>query len=156
MREDAAMKVAIVMTAGDSAAIGGWLAANHLAAADLERWTIDVEVEVAGQLLDGLVAQWRQTPVDIVLFPAGELADELATRLAWRLRGSSVCQVQSLNAAEGWVTKPHWGNALTATLEASARPLCLSLARQPGGRRPGIFLAACRSAVSSSRRSPTG
>lgn len=65
------MKVAIVMTAGDSAAIGGWLAANHLAAADLERWTIDVEVEVAGQLLDGLVAQWRQTPVDIVLFPAG-------------------------------------------------------------------------------------
>ncbi len=139
MPEDAAMKIAIVMAAGDSAAIGGWLAANDLAAADLERWTPDAGAEVAGQLLDALVAQWRQTPVDIVLFPAGELADELATRLAWRLRGCSVCQVQSLNAAEGWVTKPHWGNALTATLEVSTRPLCLSLARQPGGKADGDF-----------------
>lgn len=139
MPEDAAMKMAIVMAAGDSAAIGGWLAANDLAAADLERWTPDAGAEVAGQLLDALVAQWRQTPVDIVLFPAGALADELATRLAWRLRGCSVCQVQSLNAAEGWVTKPHWGNALTATLEVSTRPLCLSLARQPGGKADGDF-----------------
>ncbi len=137
MPEDAAMKIAIVMTAGDSAAIGGWLAANDLASADLERWTSDAGAEVAGQLLDALVAQWRQTPADIVLFPEGALADELATRLAWRLRGSSVCQVQSLNAAEGWVTKPHWGNALTATLEVSARPLCLSLARQAGGKASG-------------------
>ncbi|TDQ21477.1 electron transfer flavoprotein alpha subunit apoprotein [Raoultella sp. BIGb0149] len=133
------MKMAIVMAAGDSTAIGGWLAANDLAAADLERWTPDAGAEVAGQLLDALVAQWRQTPVDIVLFPAGALADELATRLAWRLRGCSVCQVQSLNAAEGWVTKPHWGNALTATLEVSTRPLCLSLARQPGGKADGDF-----------------
>lgn len=139
MPEDAAMKMAIVMAAGDSTAIGGWLAANDLAAADLERWTPDAGAEVAGQLLDALVAQWRQTPVDIVLFPAGALADELATRLAWRLRGCSVCQVQSLNAAEGWVTKPHWGNALTATLEVSTRPLCLSLARQPGGKADGDF-----------------
>lgn len=139
MPEDAAMKMAIVMAAGDSAAIGGWLAENDLAAADLERWTPDAGAEVAGQLLDALVAQWRQTPVDIVLFPAGALADELATRLAWRLRGCSVCQVQSLNAVEGWVTKPHWGNALTATLEVSTRPLCLSLARQPGGKADGDF-----------------
>ncbi|MCS4272941.1 MULTISPECIES: electron transfer flavoprotein subunit alpha/FixB family protein [Raoultella] len=131
------MKVAIVMAAGDSAAIGGWLAGNDLASAELERWTPDAGAEVAGQLLDALVAQWRQTPADIVLFPAGALADELATRLAWRLQGRSVCQVQSLNAAEGWVTKPYWGNALTATLEVSARPLCLSLARQPGGKASG-------------------
>lgn len=131
------MKIAIVMAAGDSAAIGGWLAANDLASAELERWTPDAGAEVAGQLLDALVAQWRQTPADIVLFPEGALADELATRLAWRLRGSSVCQVQSLNAAESWVTKPHWGNALTATLEVSARPLCLSLARQVGGKASG-------------------
>lgn len=139
MPEDAAMKMAIVMAGGDSAAIGGWLAENDLAAADLERWTPDAGAEVAGQLLDALVAQWRQTPVDIVLFPAGALADELATRLAWRLRGGSVCQVLSLNAPEGRVTKSHWGNALTATLEVSARPLCLSLARQPGGNAPGDF-----------------
>ncbi|VDR25104.1 Uncharacterised protein [Raoultella terrigena] len=89
MPEDAAMKMAIVMAANDSAAMGGWLVANDLASADLERWTIDGEAEVAGQLLDALVVQWRQTPVDIVLFPAGALADELATRLAWRLRGAA-------------------------------------------------------------------
>ena len=156
MPEDAAMKMAIVMAAGDSAAIGGWLAENDLAAADLERWTPDAGAEVAGQLLDALVAQWRQTPVDIVLFPAGALADELATRLAWRLRGGSVCQVLSLNAPEGRVTRSHWGNALTATLEVSARPLCLSLARQPGGNAPGIFLTVCRSAESYRRSSPSG
>lgn len=65
MPEDAAMKIAMVMAADDSAAMGGWLAANDLAAEDLQRWTPDDEVEVAGQLLDALVDQWRQTPVDV-------------------------------------------------------------------------------------------
>jgi hypothetical protein len=42
------MKIAMVMAADDSAAMGGWLAANDLAAEDLQRWTPDDEVEVAG------------------------------------------------------------------------------------------------------------
>lgn len=126
------MKIAMVMATGESAAMGNWLATASLAEAELERWIIDSEAQVAEQLLDALVAQWRQTPVDMLIFPAGILGDELATRLAWRLQGSSVCQVCSVNAHEGRVMKPHWGNALIATLEAAAWPLCLSLARQPG------------------------
>lgn len=126
------MKIAMVMTAGESAAMGHWLATASLADAELERWIIDGEAEVAQQLLEALVAQWRQTPVDMLIFPAGTLGDELATRLAWRLQGGSVCQVLAVNTPEGRVTKPHWGNALIATLKVAARPLCLSLARQPG------------------------
>lgn len=126
------MKIAMVMTAGESAAMGHWLATASLADAELERWIIDGEAEVAQQLLEALVAQWRQTPVDMLIFPAGTLGDELATRLAWRLQGGSVCQVLAVNTPEGRVTKSHWGNALIATLEVAARPLCLSLARQPG------------------------
>lgn len=124
------MKIAMVMTAGDSVSMGNWLATARLTSAELERWIINSEPQVAEQCLDALVAQWRQTPVDMLIFPAGILGDELATRLAWRLQGSSVCQVCSVNAQEGRVMKPHWGNALIATLEAVAWPLCLSLARQ--------------------------
>lgn len=135
------MKIAMVMTTGGRAAMGHWLATNEPGQAEVERWIIDAEPEVAEQLLDALVFQWRQTPVDMLIFPAGILGDELATRLAWRLQGGSVCQVLSVNAQEGRVTKSHWGNALTATLGFSARPLCLSLARQAGGSVTGDFPA---------------
>lgn len=126
------MKIAMVMTAGESAAMSHWLATAGLGEAELERWIIDDEPEVAEQLLAALVAQWRQTPVDMLIFPAGMLGDALATRLAWRLQGGCVCQVLAVNTPEGRVTKSHWGNALIATLEVAARPLCLSLARRPG------------------------
>ncbi|PXW41421.1 electron transfer flavoprotein alpha subunit apoprotein [Klebsiella oxytoca] len=135
------MKIAMVMTAGDRAAMGHWLATNEPGQAELERWIIDAEPEVAEQLLDALVSQWRQTPVDMLIFSAGILGDELATRLAWRLHGGSVCQVLSVNTQEGRVTKSHWGNALTATLGVIARPMCLSLARQAGGSMAGDFSA---------------
>lgn len=126
------MKIAMVMTDGESAAMSHWLATAGLGEAELERWIIDAEPEVAEQLLAALVAQWRQTPVDMLIFPAGMLGDALATRLAWRLQGGCVCQVLAVNTPEGRVTKSHWGNALIATLEVAAKPLCLSLARRPG------------------------
>ena len=126
------MKIAMVMATGDSAAMSHWLATACLGEAELERWIIDAEPEVAEQVLGALVIQWRQTPVDMLIFPASIFGDELATRLAWRLQCGSVCQVLSVTVQEGWVTKSHWGNALIATLEASSRPLCLSLARQFG------------------------
>jgi electron transfer flavoprotein alpha subunit len=135
------MKVAVVMTHGASASMGNWLATGDLASAELAFWSIDAESEVAEQLLDALVAQWRQTPVDMLIFPAGISGDELATRLAWRLQGSSVCQALSVSVQEGRVTKFHWGNALIATLEATAWPLCVSLARQPGANIPAVLPA---------------
>lgn len=131
MPEDAAMKIAIITESRECNAIAGWLAQNDLNMAELERWVIDPLPDVAEQVLDALAVQWSLMPVDILIFPAGPLGDELATRLAWRLQGGSVCQVQGLDAQHGLVTKSHWGNALTATLQIAARPLCLSLARQP-------------------------
>lgn len=64
--------------------------------------------------------------------PPGAFGDELATRLAWRVHGASICQVISFDISTASVRKSHWGNALTATLQTEKRPLCLSLARQAG------------------------
>jgi hypothetical protein len=49
------MKIAMVMASGDSAAMDHWLMSANLAAAELERWIIDGEPEVAEQVLDALV-----------------------------------------------------------------------------------------------------
>ncbi|POT56461.1 electron transfer flavoprotein [Citrobacter amalonaticus] len=136
------MKIVVITESGECAALAGWIAENALNAAELERWTLDPMPDVAEQVLDALAAQWLLTPADILIFPAGALGDELATRLAWRLHGGSVCQVQTLDAQQGLVTKSHWGNALTATLQITARPLCLSLARQPETSASGNVLPA--------------
>ncbi|HHL2825008.1 TPA: FAD-binding protein [Citrobacter murliniae] len=124
------MKIAIITNSLESDALAGWLAANDLSVEELERWIIEPIADVAEQVLDALAAQWLLTPVEILVFPAGPLGDELATRLAWRLHGGCVCQVQTLDAQQGLVIKSHWGNAFTATLQINKRPLCLSLARQ--------------------------
>lgn len=124
------MKIALITQCGECAAIANWIAENGLSTAELERWILDPLPDVAEQVLDVLVVQWSLTPADILIFPAGPLGDELATRLALRLHGGSLCQVQTLEALEGLVNKSHWGNALKATLHVTARPLCISLTRE--------------------------
>ncbi|MFW0766804.1 FAD-binding protein [Trabulsiella odontotermitis] len=116
---------------GHDALLVEWLMTQGVMVDDCEHWRAAATPAVAEQLLAALVAQWQQTPVDVVLFPAGALGDELATRLAWRLKGSGVCQVSSLALAAGEVTKATFGSALQATLVLTMRPFCLSLARQP-------------------------
>ena len=66
--EDAAMKIAMVMASGDSAAMYHWLMSANLAAAELECWIIDGEPAVAEPVLAALATQWQQTPVDMLLF----------------------------------------------------------------------------------------
>ena len=82
------MKIVVITESGECAALAGWIAENALNAAELERWTLDPMPDVAEQVLDALAAQWLLTPADILIFPAGALGDELATRLAWRLPGA--------------------------------------------------------------------
>lgn len=125
------MKIALITQSGECAAIANWVAENGLSNMELERWTLEPPPDVAEQVLDALAAQWSLTPADILIFPAGPLGDELATRLAWRLHGGSLCQVQTLEAQQGLVNKSHWGNALMATLHVTASPLCISLTREP-------------------------
>lgn len=103
------MKIALITQSGECAAIANWIAENGLSNMELERWTLEPPPDVAEQVLDALAAQWLLTPADILIFPAGPLGDELATRLAWRLHGGSLCQVQTLEAQQRLVNKSHWG-----------------------------------------------
>ncbi|MGK0703088.1 FAD-binding protein [Yokenella regensburgei] len=129
------MNIALVLLDENSEQeIARTLTGGSLVTESLGRWRVTSPVTVAEQLLDVLVEQWRQTPVQALLFPPGPLGDELATRLAWRLGGSSVCQALSFDANTGQVSKATYGNGLVATLTLSASPYCLSLARQPGGK----------------------
>lgn len=82
----------------------------------------------AEALLPALELAFRSERPDMVLFPSSTAGDELATRLAWRLHGSAICQVLGWNNETQTATKAVYGNALTATLLPERRPICLSLA----------------------------
>lgn len=84
--------------------------------------------ERAEALLPALESAFRAESPDMVLFPSSMAGDELATRLAWRLHGSSICQVLGWNNETQSATKAVYGNALTATLRPERHPICLSLA----------------------------
>ena len=82
------------------------------------------------QLLDHLMGQY---PMDLLMFSSDGLGEELATRLAYRLNGSSCLKVQDCNltSARLEVIKPAYGNNLTARLVLDSSPYCLSVAKQP-------------------------
>lgn len=79
-------------------------------------------------LLPALESAFIADSPDMVVFPSSTAGDELATRLAWRLQGSAVCQVQGWDSETRTLSKAVYGNALTATLRPERRPICLSLA----------------------------
>ncbi len=74
-----------------------------------------------------------QAPVDVIIFPSDGLGKELATRLAYRTKGSSCLQVQNYCLVSGRieVTKPVYGNNLQATFILENPPYCLSAAKRP-------------------------
>ena len=65
------------------------------------------------QLLQHLMDQY---PMELLVFPSDGLSAELATRLAYRLNGSSCVQVEDLDltSQKPEVKKPVYGNNLTA------------------------------------------
>ncbi len=80
-----------------------------------------------------LVQMVDDHPVDLILFTADRLGEELATRLAYRLGGSSALQVEScqLNSGRLEITKPVYGNNLTGRLVMTRSPYCLAMAHVP-------------------------
>ena len=82
------------------------------------------------QLLDRLMVQW---PMDLLVFASDGLGEELATRMGFRLNGSSCLQVEECNliSDELEVIKPVYGNNLKARFILDAFPYCLSAAKQP-------------------------
>ena len=82
------------------------------------------------QLLECLMTQY---PMELLLFASDGLGEELATRLAYRLNGSSCLQVEECNLKPGKieVIKPVYGNNLNARFVLESFPCCLSVAKQP-------------------------
>ena len=80
-----------------------------------------------------LVQLMDNYPADLILFTADRLGEELATRLAYRLGGSSALQVEScqLNSGRLEITKPVYGNNLTGRLMMTRSPYCLAMAHVP-------------------------
>ena len=117
------MNIVLVTINQDHAAIASWLAAQDFSGCTLAHWQIEPQPMIAEQVLDALVEQWQRTPAEVVLFPPGAFGDELATRLAWRVHGASICQVISFDISTASVRKSHWGNALNATLPSGMQQL---------------------------------
>lgn len=68
--------------------------------------------------------------MELLLF-AGEQADELATRLAYRCQGSACCAVEQvqITAMDCRVIKAVYSNHMRAELSMAGKPWCLSVAR---------------------------
>ncbi|GBU12195.1 electron transfer flavoprotein subunit [Enterobacterales bacterium] len=81
---------------------------------------------LAEQQLEALVQGFPQYPSDLLLFAS----DELATRLACRLRGvSSTGVTHAAREEQHWrVEHPAYGNRVQVRLELAGFPLCISVA----------------------------
>jgi electron transfer flavoprotein alpha subunit len=81
------------------------------------------------QLLERLMGQY---PMDMLVFASDGLGEELASRLGYRLNGSSCLQVEAccLKSGSLEIIKPVYGNNLTARFVLDSFPCCLSVAKQ--------------------------
>ena len=68
---------------------------------------------------------------NLYMFPSGALEDDLAVRWAYRIKGSSLVQVQSIawSNTELLVKKAVYANHVMATFQMTEKPYCISLAR---------------------------
>lgn len=74
---------------------------------------------------------YQRRPVDLLLFASDGLGAELATRLAYRLNGSSCLKVERLSIEPQTVTveRAAYGNNLSARFRLRLKPYCLSAAK---------------------------
>lgn len=74
----------------------------------------------------------QQKNVELLLFAGDDLGGELATRLAYRLQGSSCLNVEKMAINDRQITadKAVYGNNLNATFSLKNAPYCLSIARR--------------------------
>lgn len=78
---------------------------------------------------------YQRTPVDLMLFSSSGLGAELATRSAYRFKGSSCLQAGGCQITPDGleVSKPAYASHLTAKFLLKLTPYCLSVARHPCG-----------------------
>lgn len=126
------MKTAIVINRDEQRGeILAFMQHSGLNPLECEIWRLTGEPFVAVEsMLASLVLKYNQMPVDILLFAAESPGAELATRLAIRLKGDAICGISEADFHdEAWVSKPVYGNAMTAKLRPAKKPWCFSVAR---------------------------
>lgn len=97
-------------------------------------WISLPENGLAEPALEALMALFEQRPAEVLLCASGEAADELATRLAYRIGGVSGTGVAEIEKSEThWsVVKPAYGSRMRATRTLNGSPLCISVAATGG------------------------
>lgn len=126
--------VLVVMEEGDEQRMASFIRDNALAEKGMVLWRLENSVSIRA-MLRALEEAWEADPVGTILFPPSIAGDELATRLAWRLNGTAICQILSCDPAATTVTKAVYGNALTATLHTDASSCAIRYPRIYSGQR---------------------
>jgi len=69
--------------------------------------------------------------VDLYIFPNGALADDIAVRWAYRIKGSSLVQVKAIDRSKTGLraSKATYANHVRATFRMIRKPYCISLAK---------------------------
>ncbi len=104
---------------------------------------------LAESYLDLLLQQGNVKEVRQFIFPASAMGKQLATRLAYRLGGSSCLNV---NTAD-FQTRPvrvfrfAAGHYMNALVELKTAPFCISAARQAGGDGKAVAMSTARARV---------
>ncbi|MBF0441049.1 MAG: electron transfer flavoprotein subunit alpha/FixB family protein [Oligoflexales bacterium] len=82
--------------------------------------------------LDELLGIHGQSRVDLIMFPGDGLGGELATRLAYRLKGSSSINIERCFVSGGKleVEREAYGHHLSARFSLASSPFCISVAKQ--------------------------
>lgn len=126
------MKIALILienyTPAQRNAYAHFLYHSTLPSIDYQCWTLP-DSSYAEPALAALEGQYRRSPVDLMLFPAGWQGAEWATRLAWRLNGDALCDVMYGEfVKDNTVTKKACGGTIMAELQLHSSPWCLSVA----------------------------
>lgn len=98
------------------------------------RWIKQPSFAPVEQQLTALMFTQQGAAADTLIFSSDECAAELATRLAYRLRGESFTGVTQMHhSTRGWqVSKAVYGQQMVLTLALTAAPCCLSVAAGGG------------------------
>jgi len=88
----------------------------------------------AETILKVLQAYEAPEDTDLYLFPSGALADDIAVRWAYRINGSALVQVKSIDClkTEMRANKSVYTNHVRASFRMLKKPYCISLAKDGG------------------------
>ncbi|WP_413499273.1 electron transfer flavoprotein subunit alpha/FixB family protein [Buttiauxella gaviniae] len=125
------MKIALVVTEQNPRQLAEMTTFVDLSELESEACEIWRASGITENILMALETRYREAPQDMLLFASGIQGNELATRLATRLKGEACCGVikGEFGTPQPQFTRPVYGNALVGTFSARGKPWCVSVAR---------------------------